>query len=331
MVSDGLTGQRQPVYANAPPKPRRLNTSREYSSSSPDRSPERDKDVAAELAAAAAATPSSAMYDSYAQRINGWGRPASTDLVSQGHSPQLGHLVLQNAERRTPDAYGRFKPDYEDVYNNSSHSSGSSKTRQSNNQREMRDYAAAFNSNYRENSKMARRVPARPHSADFLEMSASREDQLNRNRIGEQQEPTSGDYWSEENYAQQVRQSAVLRNFPRSRDSSHSNGDASVLTGPRVVHEEEISRDVKESALWSYVKQSNGQHQTGRLKLSNSQENLIDTSADPEGTAKMFSRSASARLPRLKQPDVLNTSLPDSKLKDLELKKMEQVIPKIDI
>ena len=70
-----------------------------------------------------------------------------------------------------------------------------------------------------------KRTPAsrRPHSVDVLEMSSKTA-------------TSASDYWSsEEKYAQQVRQSA-----------------AAVAT-PRVSREEDISRDVKESALWSYV------------------------------------------------------------------------------
>lgn len=357
-------GVKQPLYANAPPKPRRLNTSRDYSSS-PDRSPERDQEISQLV-------PAAAMYDNYSNHEeyhrSGRRRPVSSDVMAMathGDSPQL----IQNAERRTPDAYGRFKSDYEDVYNNSSHSSGSSRVPKVqavsfNSQRQMRNYAAALNSNYPHRSEVARRVPSRPHSADFLELNRSHDPQHSSRhdatqlQVGQSETQrrlqSSTDYWSEESYAQQVRQSSVLRNYPRSCDSSHSSASAewkTVITGdrtvaeetaakngmaaatPRVVREEEISRDVKESALWSYVaKQSCGGSSSGRasetnpimqpMKTSNSQENLLDSNHQ---STMLFNRSASARLPRLRQPDVLNTSLPNSEQKDIEIKRIEQV------
>lgn len=64
----------------------------------------------------------------------------------------------------------------------------------------------------------------RPHSVDVLQMTKTAT------------LTSAADYWSsEEKYAQQVRQSAAA------------------VTTPRVAREEDISRDVKESALWSYV------------------------------------------------------------------------------
>ena len=68
----------------------------------------------------------------------------------------------------------------------------------------------------------------RPHSVDVLEMT--------RNST-----ISASDYWSsEEKYAQQVRQSAAAT--------------------PRVAREEDISRDVKESALWSYIQPRGGRN-----------------------------------------------------------------------
>ena len=252
-----------PLYANAPPKPKRLNTSREDYSSSPERSPERYS----------GSTPSIVMLEHHNNR-----RQQTNDAATP--SAPL---------RRTPDAYGRFRCDYDDVYG-------------------ARDYATARNSTCAR-SEVARRVPARPHSVDVLEMSR--------------------DYWSsEERYAQQVRHSSALR----------------------VAREDEISRDVKESALWSYVqhgrngeafqeaggrhRQVNGLDRSGEvlnesigryrgpisapvgrsLQVSGSQETLLDgqqTEEEEEAEPQLFNRSLSARLPRppvAKSPDVLNMS-----------------------
>ena len=114
----------------------------------------------------------------------------------------------------------------------------------------------------------------------------------------------------------------------------------------------EISKDVKESALWSYVRQpppppattaagqSNGHHQQPpqhrpvHRMLSTSQENLIDESTrDVAAEAQQqFHRSASARLPRLAKskppqspsPGLLNTSLADQS-GDMDNRRFEQV------
>lgn len=140
----------------------------------------------------------------------------------------------------------------------------------------------------------------RPHSVDFLSLA-------------QQQQQRGADYWaSEENYAQQVRQSSAVR--LSARDPA------------------EISRDVKESALWSYVRQPAQQHQQQQRPavstpeagqrnghhppeqqqqhrpvhrmLSTSQENLIDDSSrDVAADAQQqFHRSASARLPKVAKP-----------------------------
>lgn len=90
---------RQPLYANAPPKPKRLNTSRDYSPS-PDNSPER---------------PSHSNFSPNSE----------TNHHRSEDSTQFRHRLPQ--ERRTPEAYGRSKfdsnpkyptKDYEEVYNN---------------------------------------------------------------------------------------------------------------------------------------------------------------------------------------------------------------------
>merc|ERR1719225_204865 len=105
MIREG--DPRQPLYANAPPKPRRLNTSRDYSPS-PDNSPER--------LSHSTFSPDQEM---------GHLRPGDPALDSV--PPQFRHRLPQ--ERRTPEVYGRSRievrgrpqypiKDYEEVYNN---------------------------------------------------------------------------------------------------------------------------------------------------------------------------------------------------------------------
>lgn len=198
-------------------------------------------------------------------------------------------------DRRTPDAYGRFKQEYEEVYNNSTTSSGGSSSRPN------------FVVTHR--SEVARRVPPRPHSVDVLHQQQ------------QQQTPQRGaDYWaSEENYAQQVRQSSAVQK--------------------RVVRDPaEISRDIKESALWSYVRPQapsvnspaapTAGHRPIHRMLSNSQENLIEDAVE----VQQFHRSASARLPRPSKSGQttpradgqLNTSAVDQP--EMDSRRVEQVL-----
>lgn len=316
-------GQRQPLYANAPPKPRRaLNTSRDsHCSSSPDRSPERPP---AAQSATRTPAPSSGMYANQVAvpqmraHLNGrnWAtqRPVSAEVTTLLQQ-QLRHRNSPQqmpAERRTPDAYGRFKTEYEDVYNNSTTSSGSSQMLQ------PAPSPAGFVVAHR--SEVARRVPPRPHSVDFLQHPVIIPQQQQQ-QLQQQQQPPS-DYWSsEQKYAQQVRQS-VMRNYPGPTESGKESGEQQQR---RIVRDPaEISRDVKESALWSYVQA----HRPPTMKaLSTSQENLIEESS-AGSQAQLFHRSASARLPRMakQQPDLLNSSLADQPVSpEMDNKRLEQV------
>ena len=82
---DGEGGGRQPLYANAPPKPKRLNNSRDYSPS-PNNSPERPN-------------------ESRGADDSTYGVGGRTDDPAAGGYPR--HRLPQ--ERRTPEAYGRSR------------------------------------------------------------------------------------------------------------------------------------------------------------------------------------------------------------------------------
>ena len=194
---------RQPLYANAPPKPKRVNNSRgEEVDFTPEQSPER--------------RPSE-------------GVPGYPELEPPRHRmPQ---------ERRTPEAYGRSKfdshhnsggghqqKDYEEVYNNNYHLEQRRHseevwqyTQQQHHQQQQQNHNIV---RHPQQSGMAPRVP-RPHSADFLEYEAEgvqRPEGLQANHppphqpqrpkscIGEKVRPD--DFWSEEVYAQKMRESA---------------------------------------------------------------------------------------------------------------------------
>lgn len=116
----------QPLYANAPPKPRRLTEgSNEYSTPSPDAEvhPDYKKSPVSPDARVAAKSPGSE-YDRgsviYVTRMT---QPPQT-LRTDKSGLNYGYAQSQPTERRTPDTYGRSaKPrqtrgngDYEDVY-----------------------------------------------------------------------------------------------------------------------------------------------------------------------------------------------------------------------
>lgn len=261
------------------------------------------------------------------QPQHGMGRPVSAEVTTLLHQQQqMRHRNSPQqplpAERRTPDAYGRFKTEYEDVYNQNT-ASGSSASPQ------MVALASTPASVVAHRSEVARRVPPRPHSVDFLQHPSS--------QSSAHHQPPS-DYWSsEQRYAQQVRQS-VMRNYthPSAAAAAESPGQSTPKESSeqqrRVVRDPaEISRDVKESALWSYVQAGNNSTRRPAMKtLSSSQENLVDESARPSpgelSQQQLFHRSASARLPRIpkQQPDLLNSSLADPPV-ELDNKRTEQV------
>ena len=291
-------------------------------------------------------------------------RPVSAEVTTllQQQQQQQQQTIMRHrnsphqlpTERRTPDAYGRFKTEYEDVYNNSSTASSTNSPQMlpAGSSPATASSSKAFVVAHR--SEVARRVPPRPHSVDFLQYPTM----PGTPPLQQQQQPS--DYWSsEQKYAQQVRQS-VMRNYPRDQQPSDN-----VQLAPReseqpptpqqqqqqqrrVVRDPaEISRDVKESALWSYVQAAGQPHLSGahhrppgKTILSASQENLMAEESlalyrtGQEGQQQpqqqqpqLFHRSASARLPKMakQQPDLLNSSLADHPL-EMDNKRIEQVI-----
>ena len=195
--------QRQPLYANAPPKPRRLNTSRDYTPS-PDPSPDRGHHEAV-----------------------------------PHHDPGPRHRLPQ--ERRTPEAYGRSRfdtsqgqarargptKDYEEVYNNNNNHNHINSHSQ--HQEQLEHEVAAYNRVQQRAAPQHREL--RPHSADFLEYElrhpasahAQQPREVARPRGGQQPaRPKSciGDrvrpeeFWSEAAYAQKMRESSFAVDQP---------------------------------------------------------------------------------------------------------------------
>lgn len=230
-------GDRQPLYANAPPKPKRLNSSRDYSTS-PEHSPERSK------------------RDPRTYTDHGGGSEVADGRNLNYHPPA--------AERRTPDAYGVTagggRGDYEDVYGDSN---GSNPMAQSQLRRpDQRDsFASSRSGGTRLSEELQlseplrqdfrgqddtlprmshsnahhhhRQGPPRPHSADFLEYDRKHGNEMWSYRRGSggdlprpnEMRPKSSvghgdlDHWSEENYAQKMRQSSLYHTHMHSRSS----------------------------------------------------------------------------------------------------------------
>ncbi|XP_022915028.2 uncharacterized protein [Onthophagus taurus] len=226
----------QPLYANAPPKPRRLNDAG-YSSPSPeilDRYHAEPKYISPPfqyLTPPRNAKSPLTIYTppEYVQQIS------SKGINDYG----VREYVVQNVERRTPDTYGRSKTnnakDYEDIYAEqymykrplSPLAYSSVKKSNPTIPAMQRTYTPVSMLGPRDISQFVpqqRKSPCnipRPHSADFLEY------EVNHRQPTRQQRPkssldinrnTSSDnyFYSEERYAEKMRKSAqYLPNMPR--------------------------------------------------------------------------------------------------------------------
>ncbi|CAG0896530.1 unnamed protein product [Darwinula stevensoni] len=161
---------RQPLYANAPPKPKRLNTSRD-NSYSPDRTSS-DKEMGdyGEMP-----------HRQHPQDQGGYMPPVTR------HQQYLNH----NGERRTPDAYARSRvgPEYEDAYRNGQPVPYYN---------QMQPYHRPHSADFLEHPVM-RTKPAGANRTDPYVRPKSSVEQYN-----------ASEYWSEESYAQAMRgQSAI--------------------------------------------------------------------------------------------------------------------------
>ncbi|XP_050711566.1 uncharacterized protein LOC126995740 isoform X6 [Eriocheir sinensis] len=361
-------GDRQPLYANAPPKPKRLNSSRDYSTS-PERSPERDDQ-----------TPRS-----YTDR----GEGGSDAGCSGGIESRSVHYHPPTAERRTPDAYGvaagGSRGDYEDVYgdSNESNSIPHSSVRRT----DQRDSFASSRSGGTRlseelqlsdplRSKFCRQEdtlprdshyrhypkgPPRPHSADFLEYDrrhgSSEMWSYRRGSGGELQRhnetrPKSSvgqaesDHWSEENYAQKMRQSSLYHSHIHSRSamryspagpaespasdhhhmhsslSSHSNGSqrvppAGAATPDLYTPHKPTPTSVSTTNSW---RRGAGQESTEIPKL--------DTTVDMKADLKPYPRHDPRQAPP--RQETRHSHRPDPSL-DHRTYSHEDAVPKLEV
>ncbi|XP_076231490.1 uncharacterized protein LOC143177465 [Calliopsis andreniformis] len=192
----------QPIYANAPPKPRRLTDgSTEYSTPSPD--PDYRKSPVSPDVTVTSKSPMSD-YDRtsmiYGMRMS---QPSQQSLRTDKSGLSYGYSQMQT-ERRTPDAYGRSaaKPrsnrgngDYEEVYGAPQlyqrpagpvgYSKGASPApipippyaQQHQQYQQQPIHSPIVPANVSIMRQPRTQPPPRPHSADFLEYEAARRPQ----------------------------------------------------------------------------------------------------------------------------------------------------------
>ncbi|XP_067214644.1 uncharacterized protein kmr isoform X3 [Linepithema humile] len=193
----------QPIYANAPPKPRRLTDgSNEYSTPSPD--PDYRKSPVSPDVTVTSKSPMSDYERSntiYGARI---GQPSQQSLRTDKSGLNYGYgQAVQQTERRTPDTYGRSaKPrisgrgngDYEEVYGTPQlyqrpagpvgYTKGASPApipipvyTQQQQQHLQQLHSPVTPLNIPMVRQARTQPPPRPHSADFLEYEAARRPQ----------------------------------------------------------------------------------------------------------------------------------------------------------
>lgn len=328
----------QPLYANAPPKPRRLNND----TSSPERSPERPSEDSGRLSRMAQPQEYSLRNDR-AYHYN----------AQHSHRPPVltpnSNQSLNNSERRTPDTYGRStsttpqtgkiimsKPkisDYEDVYQNSPDIllTGNHPLYSNAQPVQYRRRQDCTSSSSRDTpNESNRRFPPRPHSADFLDYDTRRYYQsptpqssdsgnINMYYSGQRSIPSQpvrpkssldimnanvnycdGYHWSEESYARKMRQSASYVT-----PQLHNTSNSSRATTPSV-------RQIPVISTPTFYNNNNTVMMNGELasvtmrghsELIHQQERRWSEYVESRTNNNQFVRSASARLPRHQNQD----------------------------
>ncbi|KAK6625869.1 hypothetical protein RUM43_006168 [Polyplax serrata] len=352
-------GPNQPLYANAPPKPKRLNNEGQYGSS-PEASPNRRDDAENILYSSRKrfqetlnpARPQEYHYHSYKTGYPSGSIP-DTDM-----SRSISHSGTYSGEERSPvnttwtdvksTNFIRNMPreeelnsNYSDVFKNSNYNLGPPLRSEGTN---FPGYGNAMNSshaNYQhpnqyyqsyqqspqrqfdlqelESGRLdqgRRYQPPRPHSADFLdydakkyypnkknmesmivEKSSGKFDQFNSPRPPRPKSSldivpsNDGYYWSEERYAEKMRQSAMyLQNTPTQRSQSSR---ANTPTARRTNESSALLPDVKNvnEQILANLRQKMTVPTTAR-------QNLRRWSEHQDRIDNTFMRSASARVPK---------------------------------
>ncbi|KAL1110176.1 hypothetical protein AAG570_008253 [Ranatra chinensis] len=286
--------QCQPLYANAPPKPRRLNDT-----SSPERSPDRHSEEG---------------------RIS---RMAQPQVYYQNRPPVVvpcNQMPLNNTERRTPDTYGRSKTsvpptgkiisskpklsDYEDVY------------KQQETLYQKVRYRHPQNPQPPNIVVEAKRFPPRPHSADFLEYDAKRQFEATTvqqpvnhysGTIQPQRPKSSLDmvysndsiHWSEEGYARKMRQSSLYVSPQLQTISNSSRATTPSARHPQMIP---VGNYCTSNELASSIMKN---HSEAIRQQERRWSEYLDSRDN------QFVRSASARLPRPQKEEKIDDGASD--------------------
>lgn len=220
--SQELNQYNQPLYANAPPKPRRLNDAG-YSSPSPDvldRYHNESKYLNPQHIYVSQSPHPRSLAKSPVSLYNAQHQPEYIPHMNQVNSKNMAeygireYSIIQNVERRTPDTYGRSKSnpskgrtpsDYEDIYADQCMYKRPLSPLAYNNVKKNNPVITPIQRTYTPVSMLGprdivqyvppqmRKSPSnipRPHSADFLEYEVNHR-QNNSNMVNRQPRPKS--------------------------------------------------------------------------------------------------------------------------------------------
>ena len=225
---------RQPLYANAPPKPRRLNTSRDYSPS-PDNSPERQSQP--ELHQLRYRVPQER------RTPEAYGRSRFEHSgVSGGRYPSKDYEEVYNDRQCSEEVaqYNRQRPEPRMSNGNISYRNSQRFDRHHPREDVQIIHQQQMSGAGRPGPERQQKIP-RPHSADFLEyernhpVSSSRQARVSVSSTADKHQPQrpkscigekirTEDFWSEEGYAQKMRESAFVYEQSQSGPRSQSRG-----------------------------------------------------------------------------------------------------------
>ncbi|XP_017777199.1 PREDICTED: uncharacterized protein LOC108563122 isoform X3 [Nicrophorus vespilloides] len=334
--SQDLSQYNQPLYANAPPKPRRLTDG--YQSPSPDVLDRYNEPKYVTL------------QPTYNIQRSVTKSPSVNIYGNQEYTSRNEHMsqhLVQNAERRTPDTYGRSKShpargrypsDYEDIYAEQYMYKRPLSPLAYNNIKKTTPTVTPIQRTYTPVSMLGpkdiqyvpplRKSPSsvpRPHSADFLEYEVNHPQ--NTTSVTRQPRPKSSldinrntndnYFYSEENYADKMRKSAQYlpkmpkyparpeneNNFPLMRSNTQPMRQNPPLDYARKESQPARSRSVLSEGSLSKeldVELRTSPQERFRETLSPTQD-LYGYTDDRLRDYDPFTRSASARLANIEQ------------------------------
>lgn len=365
----------QPLYANAPPKPKRLNSEGQYAGSSPEASPSRRDDSENVLYGSRRrfeeiVTPIRQQeyhYHPYKAEYQSASMQDPDMVRSISHSATYSG---ENLGDKTPDQlrWDNIKPpnytsntprkedhsgNYSDVYKNSNYNLGmhmkadrpnfSSYGNSSANYQHSNQYYQSYQqasqklsdsqqqdlSDVKINPNRRHRQPPRPHSADFLDHDSKKyypnkknietittdKTNVKTNQYNSVRPPrpkssldivhsNDGYYWSEEHYAEKMRQSAMYLQNTLPQRSQSSRANTPILR--RLNESSTLSEDSKSfnsEPIPVIMRQKRVGDFSRDATKSPSRQNLRRWSEHQDRTEGNFIKSGSARLPKQRAPD----------------------------